>query len=824
LTVFQRLGVRYDRVLLVAALLLGNAYEQGSVSKALSSVSQIAPNSKNSARSTPSGIPVPANAWTTFATNGFPAEIVGYDATVYARAIKRHVVLGKYHHYGSEPNYCMDGWSWDENRWDILDCGGDFHNEHSMEGGHPVGAFVYMPNRTSILYWGGQSGSNQPEQAFHTWWWDVQGRTGRDKISATRPGLIKVSSMAYDELADRAVFYPDATFRAEIYDPVSNRWSVPETSGSPPPRGLTFPTLEWNSKDHKTYLFGGASGNSCATGLKFNSDVYTFDLADNRWSKLEIAPDPVNGSPVGRWYTGFAYDPDHDFFLMAGGQQCSGKTPIGLLDTWKLDPEAKQWTKLTPTKDYTVREPSGAPFQKLKYDADHHAFVMILTSFDNKASVGGTWGNYPARVWVFCYSGPCPNVGSQPSGAESPGDSLNRNTGQPISAFNQTWASDTAIATDNEKIFGGWIETGLPFTGGCFFHHPYVQSLAGSSWIALGSSCTAMDAKAASVERDAEKLSLTVASGTLWASWSEANDFVPAVLAKYWNGSAWIGGPIGKRNQKGFQGFSQIISASGIPTIAFIENNRGVFPDITEAFIDRYDGNSWIPLGDKLNQHANGRVESLAITADGKTTWACWTESTISGWSMVGPGQLYCSSWDGVRWRPHEHALNNSTDDWVQDTAAASRNGHLYVAWTERTTAGNAILYVKSWDGSKWSPLGGPANRNPSTGWVFHPRLAADDERLYMSWEEQLELGKPSELYVSQWDGHSWSALGTALNVDPAEGTASHSSMALRQHNPIVLWNEVRLGELQQTHGKQWNGSAWVPLPGRAQSASETQR
>jgi hypothetical protein len=760
------------------------------------------------------GIPVPVNAWTTFSANGFPAEVVGYDATVYATAIRRHVVLGKYHHYGSEPNYCMDGWSWDENRWDVLDCGADFHTEHSMEGGHPVGAFVYMPNRGSILYWGGQSGSNQPEQAFHTWWWDVQGRSGRDKIGNTRPGLIKVSSMAYDAYHDKGVFYPDAAFQVEIYDPATNRWSSPAVSGTPPPKGLTFPTLEWNSNDQKAYLFGGAIGNNCATGLNFNSDLYTFDVADRRWSKLEIANDPANGAPAGRWYAGFAFDPDHNTFLLAGGQVCMGRIATGLLDTWRLDPVARKWTKLNPSSNYKLREPGGAPFQKLRYDPDHHAFVMVLTSFDNRASTSGNWGNYPARVWVFCDTGPCPNVGSSRADSVVPSVSLNRNGGQPITPINQTWASDTAIAAGERNVYGGWIETGLPFTGGgCLFHHPYVQSLAGTSWTPLGAACTAMDAKAESIERDAEKLSIAVVNGTPWASWSEENDFIPEILAKFWNGRSWVGGAIGKRNNKGYQGFSQIISVAGVPTIGFIENNRSLFPDITEAYVDQYNGTSWLALGSKLNVHSSGRVESLGVTADGNKPLICWTEAVVSGWSTVRPGQLYCAKWDRPKWKTLGSALNNSTSDWAADTAVTFGDGQLYVAWTERTIAGNALLYVKRWNGSNWSPLGGPLNRDSNSGWAFHPRLVADETRIYLSWEEQSELGKPSQLYVTKWDGQRWSSLGDALNIDSSQGTAAHSSMTVRQHAPIVLWNEVRMGQLQQTYGKSWDGFRWVSLP-----------
>jgi hypothetical protein len=365
-----------------------------------------------------SSVHIPVNAWTTFRTGGFPAEVVGYDATVYASAIKRHVVYGKYHHYSSEPNYCMDGWSYDQNRWDILDCGADWHTEHLMEGGHPVGAFVYMPSRSSILMWGGQSGSNQPEQAFHTWWWDVLGRTGRDKLSSHRPGQIQVSAMAYDQSRDIALFYPDASFKMELYNPNTNEWSTPAAHGAKPSMNLTFPTLEWNSTDQKTYLFGGAAGNSCASSsLTFSNDVYTFNPSRNTWTKLQIAPDPAEiaagrrGVPAPRWYAGFAYDPVDKIFLLAGGQMCNGPNQVGLTDTWKFDPVRMQWTALKPSAPFVLATVGDAPFQKLRYDPDHNAFVMILPSFDNLASLGGTWGNYPARVWVYCYRA-CQDVGT----------------------------------------------------------------------------------------------------------------------------------------------------------------------------------------------------------------------------------------------------------------------------------------------------------------------------------------------------------------------------------------------------------------------------
>jgi hypothetical protein len=788
-------------------------------------------------------IPIPANAWTTFQSSGFPAEVVGYDATVYASAIRRHIVLGKYHHYGSEPNYCMDGWNWDQNRWDILDCGEGFHNEHSMEGGHPVGAFVYMPSRASILYWGGQSGSNQPEQALHTWWWDVVGKVGRDKIgTGQRPGEIKVSAMAYDQSRDIALFYPDQRFQLEIYDPNANMWSTPVTNGLPPRLGLTFPTMDWNSTDHKTYLFGGAAGNNCTSeSLTFSNDVYTFDPGTNTWALLPVRPDPVNGLPEGRWYAGFAYDPNDNIFLLAGGQNCVGNNQNGLVDTWKLDMNTVPagWVRLKPTTNFVLRSAADAPFQKLRYDPDHQAFVMVMGSFDDQSYLGGDWGNYPARIWVYCYQDlGCPNVGTQSEAyvpPVAPVASLNRNA-RPVTSNNQSWATDTAVAGSSRTTYVGWIETGDPFDhGSCIFHHPYVQAFnSDGSQSFLGFDCTAMDSNAARVERDGEKLSMAVVSGSVWAAWAESNSAEGApnsIFAKYWDGSTWVGGPLGTRNgvTKAYQGFSQLISVGERPTIAFLQNNRDLYPDVTEAYVDQFDGSAWQPLGGMLNVNAAanaGRVESIGVASDGSQPWACWTEYNIAtsasnaepGWGYVHPAQLYCAHWSGSSWQTWG-PLNQNTANWAAEAAVAYAWGQLYVAWTERSNNGNAELFVKSWNGSNWSSVGGgPLNKNSTNGWVFHPRMATDGVKLYLAWEEAITpsigtTGQPSQLYVSELTGGDWLPLSdTALNMDPIHGTASHSSLMVVNGAPTVAWTEVQAGQLQQAYAKHWNGSGWVLL------------
>ena len=53
--------------------------------------------------------------------------------------------------------------------------------------------------------------------------------------------------------------------------------------------------------------------------------------------------------------------------------------------------------------------------------------------------------------------------------------------------------------------------------------------------------------------------------------------------------------------------------------------------------------------------------------------------------------------------------------------------GHFYIAWTERTAAGNADLFACRWDGNSCTLLGGgPLNIDTNTGWVAHPSITTD--------------------------------------------------------------------------------------------------
>jgi hypothetical protein len=143
--------------------------------------------------------------------------------------------------------------------------------------------------------------------------------------------------------------------------------------------------------------------------------------------------------------------------------------------------------------------------------------------------------------------------------------------------------------------------------------------------------------------------------------------------------------------------------------------------------------------------------------------------------------------------------------------------GKFYVGWVERTTSGVNKLYVCRWDGSSCTLLGGGAlNVSTTTGWAAHPSLTNDGTNVLVAWEEQSALGRPSLGFVKKWNGSSWSQLGGALNADSTKGSVEGISMTVVQGTPTAIWGELTFGNLRQTYVKQWNGTAWTGLNGTA--------
>ena len=735
-------------------------------------------------------------------TEGPPAGRNGWEQLVYASALKQSLMLSIYHQFGSEPNESLLGYSFDTNSWNLIDIGGLFHTENMPEGGESQGYFDYNPNNNTVVYHCCLTGSNQPENAMHTWWYDVLGQSGRDKQTSPKPWFTALQpGGAFDVAHNTFVAHGgDSDVGTWTYDPNGNSWQAVTPSGTPPDPSLISPGMAYSSAAQRVYLFGGASG----TG--YNNDLYTYDVPTNSWTQIS----PAGGiKPLGRKYFGFAYDSTNNIFLVYGGQ--NGDAILG--DTWVYSPAMNSWTQLTPPQSPPVIDPPV--FAELAYDSDHNVFVLAQPG--TGGYFGGSWNTYPLQTWLFRYQGVGPNAGTLVSSAQTAPGSINRNT--------TSWAKDPTVASSGDALYVAWSELGSPFDPtDAAFPHIYVSQYSAGNWVPIGTSFQSISTDFA----EAHMPSAALIGSTPWVSWYQGSTSgqTPLVHSGSWNGSSWQGGPLGliSSNVGAFQGRSQLTSIAGVPYVALLEVNKNYYPQETFAYVEAWNGTSWDVIGSAAlnrNTGAGTTADSISITNDGANPYVAWSEYAHSYGGAQGDTdtnpQIYVSTWNGTQWIALGGSLNVNPGNWAYDASIAYLAGQPYVAWTERSQAGTAELYAKTWNGVAWVLVGsGSLNQNPTTGWAFHPSLVADSgtKSLYLAWVEQLALGQKAQVYVSQLTGGFWTLMGSSLNVDQVNGSAQHVSLGVFGGQPVAAWGEVNTGRLRQIYVKQWNGSAWIQLVG----------
>ncbi len=746
------------------------------------------------------GIPIPAGTWTMALTNGPPAGRNAWEQLVYVSALKQSVMLSIYHQFNSEPNESLLGYSFDTNSWNIIDMGGLFHTENMPEGGESQGYFDYNPNNNTIIYHCCTTGSNQSENAFHTWWYDVLGQSGRDKHTSIKPSFSALQPGGVFDVAHNmfVAHGGDTNVGTWTYDPNGNAWRQMVPSGTPPDPSLILPGMAYSSKEQKIYLFGGLGPTD------YNSDLYVYDVPTNTWTLVT----PAGGiKPLGRDRFGFAYDSTNNVFLLYGGQ--NGSVILG--DTWIYDPAANTWTQLNPPQSPPIA--SAAVFAELAYDSDHNAFVLAQPGAGGY--FGGDWTGFALQTWLFRYQGGGPNAGAAVSTAQPAPGSVNRNTA--------SWAKDPAIAGSGNALYLAWSETGSPFDRtDSAWPHIYASEYSGGNWIPMGTSFQAISSDSA----EAHSPAIAAIGGMPWVSWYASPDIAKAaVYAGAWDGSNWQSGAVGLAGSShSYQGRSQMDNVAGAAYIALIEVDKSYYPQAAFAYVKAWNGTSWNLVGGGALNRSSGAgttADSISIADNGSNPYVAWTEYVhtyggASGDTDTNP-QVYASSWNGSAWIPLGGSLNVNPGNWAYDASIAYLGGQPYVAWTERSQTGNAQLYVKTWNGTSWGLVGsGPLNQDSNSGWAFHPSLVADpgSQSLFVAWVEQQALGQKAKVYVSNWTGGSWTAVGGQLNADPINGSAQRVSLTMFNGQPVAAWGEVNAGWMRQIYVKQWNGSAWIQLPG----------
>jgi hypothetical protein len=306
--------------------------------------------------------------------------------------------------------------------------------------------------------------------------------------------------------------------------------------------------------------------------------------------------------------------------------------------------------------------------------------------------------------------------------------------------------------------------------------------------------------------KDAQNPSIALDnSGNPTVSWSEGLGNAANVYVKRWTGSSWqqLGGALDSDINQPATNPSLALDSSGNPTVSW-ENYDGTSSNI---YVTRWNGITWNWIGGIIesNSNFNATNPSLALDNAGNPV-VSWQE-----FGVLNSSNIYVKHWSGSEWvQLGSSALNiNLGLPAYNPSLAVDSSGNPIISWDEYDPTSNSQnVYVKRWNGSSWSQLGGALDVDVNQAASFSSLTVDSAGNPTVSWLEG------TNLYVKRWNGTSWVQLGGALNIGVPQDNSLDSDSA---GNPIVSWSESIFSVNNGSYSvyiKRWNGSSWVSVGG----------
>jgi N-acetylneuraminic acid mutarotase len=210
-----------------------------------------------------------------------------------------------------------------------------------------------------------------------------------------------------------------------LADGLWGEWTQMDPPTSPCAR--TGGGTAYDSESDRLIIFGGYSGD-----WTWRDDTWAYDYDTDTWEERAPAD-----HPIGRGYTGQAYDAESDRVILFGGW--SGY--YHFLDTWACEYDTNTWAQMSPPDS-----PAARAYPSLVYDSKSDRVILfggdnITTSFDD------TWAyDYNNNTWQQ------KNPASWPSGRHGAGTAYDAESDRIIlfgglnlqsgERFDDTWAYD----------------------------------------------------------------------------------------------------------------------------------------------------------------------------------------------------------------------------------------------------------------------------------------------------------------------------------------------------------------------------------------------
>jgi hypothetical protein len=167
---------------------------------------------------------------------------------------------------------------------------------------------------------------------------------------------------------------------------------------------------------------------------------------------------------------------------------------------------------------------------------------------------------------------------------------------------------------------------------------------------------------------------------------------------------------------------------------------------------------------------------------------------TIAG----GVGASRIARWDGTSWTPLGSGLAGGAGAVRALTVYDDGGGAALFAGGQFTTAGGgAANRVASWDGSSWTALGSGVNMTVHALTVFGGELHAGGNFTF--------AGGALASRIARWDGASWTPLGSGVS-------GNVTSLTVFDGDLYVGGQFTTAGGAPASRIAQWDGASWSPL------------
>lgn len=211
-----------------------------------------------------------------------------------------------------------------------------------------------------------------------------------------------------------------------------------------------------------------------------------------------------------------------------------------------------------------------------------------------------------------------------------------------------------------------------------------------------------------------------------------------------WSGSTW----------------EAVAGSLGSDGIALLPDESADFPNVA------FGPGDVLHVAWQATRHADGRTYARHRYLNGET----WTELSTPfmarfptadrpglvfdgagqpniGWTEHPSAVARMARWTGSDWQELKFATGAPLSDGTSDVNSLSvvrgPQDRLYAAWDADDAEGGRAVFVRQWDGTGWRAIGQGANGQVSSGTnpASWPVLVANSTRLYLIWEEAMPGG-----------------------------------------------------------------------------------